>query len=99
MSAIPPNCSLYEILQTPCGSSREEVEHVLLSECNENIPAHLASCHLSKCSEVTEAKLIGNLSNGRFRGDGDLDRKLNHDPCITAHDLANFPAVAGTSTT
>ena len=49
MSAIPPNCSLYEILQTPCGSSRE---------CNENIPAHLASCHLSKCSEVTEAKLI-----------------------------------------
>ena len=58
MSAIPPNCSLYEILQSPCGSSREEVEHVLLSECNENIPAHLASCHLSKCSEVTEAKLI-----------------------------------------
>ena len=42
---------------------------------------------------------VGNLSNGRFRGDGDLDRKLSHDPCITAHDLANFPAVAGTSTT
>ena len=41
----------------------------------------------------------GNLSNGRFRGDGDLDRKLSHDPCITAHDLANFPAVAGTSAT
>ena len=42
---------------------------------------------------------VGNLSNGRFRGDGDLDRKLNHDPCVTAHDLANFPAVAGTSAT
>ena len=58
MSAVPPNCSLYEILQSPCGSSREEVEHVLLSECNADISAHLASCHLSKCSEVTEAKLI-----------------------------------------
>ena len=58
MSAIPPNCSLYEILQSPCGSSREEVEHVLLSECNADISTHLASCHLSKCREVTEAKLI-----------------------------------------
>ena len=58
MSAVPPKCSLYEILQSPCGSSREEVEHVLLSECNADISAHLASCHLSKCSEVTEAKLI-----------------------------------------
>ena len=48
---------------------------------------------------VAVAVIIGNLSNGRFRGDGDLDRKLNHDPCITAHDLANFPAVAGTSAT
>ena len=58
MSAVPPNCSLYEILQSPCGSSREEVEHVLLSECNADISAHLAGRHLSKCSEVTEAKLI-----------------------------------------
>ena len=58
MSAVPPNCSLYEILQSPCGSSREEVEHVLLSECNADISAHLASCYLSKYSEVTEAKLI-----------------------------------------
>ena len=30
----------------------------MLSECNADISAHLASCHLSKCSEVTEAKLI-----------------------------------------
>ncbi|CAH3133217.1 unnamed protein product [Pocillopora meandrina] len=66
MSAVPPNCSLYEILQSPCGSSREEVDYVLLSECiykyyvllSENISAHLARCHLSKCIEVTEAKLI-----------------------------------------
>ncbi|CAH3132867.1 unnamed protein product, partial [Pocillopora meandrina] len=58
MSAVPPNCSLYEILQSPCGSSREEVGHVLLSECNADISAHLASCPLSKCSEVTEVKLI-----------------------------------------
>ena len=48
---------------------------------------------------ATGTNSVGNLSNGRFRGDGDLDRKLSHDPCITAHDLANFPAVAGTSAT
>ena len=35
-----------------------EVEHVLFSECNADISAHLASCYLSKYSEVTEAKLI-----------------------------------------
>ena len=40
MSAVPPNCSLYEILQSPCGFSREEVEHVLLSGCNADISAH-----------------------------------------------------------
>ena len=39
-------------------SSKEEVEHVLLSECNTDISAHMVSCYLSKYSEVTEAKLI-----------------------------------------
>ena len=54
--------------------------------------------HGSSTTEGFHA-VLGNLSNGRFRGDGDLDRKLSHNPCITAHDLANFPAVAGTSAT
>ena len=40
------------------GSTGEEVEHVLFSEYNADISAHLASCYLSKYSEVTEAKLI-----------------------------------------
>ena len=43
LSAVPLNYSLYEILQSPCGSSREEVKHVLLSKCNADISAHLAS--------------------------------------------------------
>ena len=40
------------------GSTGEEVEHVLFSEYNADISAHLASCYLSKYSEGTEAKVI-----------------------------------------
>ena len=58
MSAKQSNCSLHEILQTPCGSSRDKESHVFLSECNADISAHLLSCHLSKCGDVTEAELI-----------------------------------------
>jgi len=58
MSCIYSDCSFHELLKTSCGSSRDEVAHVLLSECNADISAHLASCHLSKCRDVTEAKLI-----------------------------------------
>ena len=68
---------------------------VLIALRSSSVPHRL--CRWPLVLAVTE--IIGNLSNGRFRGDGDLDRKLSHDPCITAHDLANFPAVAGTSTT
>ena len=61
-------------LKTPCGSSRDELAHVLLSECNADISAHLASCHLSKCSDVTEVKLIisragiQHLSSSQLKG-------------------------------
>ena len=41
MSAVPLNCSLYEILQSLCGSRREKVD----------IFAHLDSCQLSKCRD------------------------------------------------
>ena len=58
MSAKQSNCSLHEILQTPCGSSRDMESHVFLSVCNADISAHLLSCHLSKCGDVTEAELI-----------------------------------------
>ena len=66
MAAIASNCSLHEILQTPCGSSRNEKSHVLLSECNSDISAHLSSCHLSKCGDVTEAELI--MARAGIRG-------------------------------
>lgn len=58
MSAKQSSCSLHEILHTPCGSSRDKESHVFLSECNADISAHLLSCHLSKCGDVTEAELI-----------------------------------------
>ena len=58
MSAKQSNCSLHEILQTPCGSSRDKESHAFLSERNADISAHLSSCHLSKCGNVTEAELI-----------------------------------------
>ena len=58
MSAKQNNCSLHEIPQTPCGSSRDKESHVFLSECNTDISAHLLSCHLPKCGDVTEAELI-----------------------------------------
>ena len=58
MSAKQSNCSLHEILQTPCGSLRDKENHVVLSVCNEDSSAHLLSCHLSKCCDVTEAELI-----------------------------------------
>ena len=58
MSCVYSDCSFHEILKTPCGSSRDEVAHLLLLECNADVSAHLASCHLSKCSDVTEVKLI-----------------------------------------
>ena len=56
MSAVPQIVLFTKYCKV--GSSEEEVEHVLLSECNADISAHLASCYLSKYSEVTEAKLI-----------------------------------------
>ena len=66
MSAKQSNCSLYEILHIPCGSSRDKESHVLLSECNADICAHLSSCHLSKCGDVTEAELI--MARAGIRG-------------------------------
>lgn len=66
MCAKQSNCSLHEILQTPCGSSRNTESHVLLSECNADISAHLSSCHLSKCGDVTEADLI--MARAGIRG-------------------------------
>ena len=66
MSAKQSNCSLHEILQTPCGSSRDKESHVSLSECNADISAHLSSCHLSKCGDVTEAELI--MARASIRG-------------------------------
>ena len=56
MSAVPQIVLFTKYCKV--GSSKEEVEHVLLSECNADISAHLASCYLSKYSVVTEAKLI-----------------------------------------
>ena len=66
MSAIFFSCSLHAILQTPCGSSREKESYVLLSECKSDISVHLASCHLSKCGNVTEAELI--MTRAGIRG-------------------------------
>lgn len=66
MSATAFNCTLHEILQTPCGSNRDKESHVLLSECNSDISAHLASCHLSKCGDITEAELI--MARAGIRG-------------------------------
>ena len=66
MSAKKSNCSLYEILQTPCGTSRDKENHVVLSECNADISAHLLSCHLSKCGDVTKAELI--MARAGIRG-------------------------------
>jgi hypothetical protein len=40
--------------------------HVLLSECKADISAHLASCHLSHCLNVTESELI--LARAGIRG-------------------------------
>ena len=56
MSAVPQIVLFTKYCKV--GSSEEEVEHVLLSECNADISAHLASCYLSEYSVVTEAKLI-----------------------------------------
>ena len=56
MSAIPSSCSLHEKLQIHCGSSRDKESFVLLSESNSNISTHLASCHLPKCGDITEAE-------------------------------------------
>ena len=38
MSAVPLNCSLYGILQSPCGSRREEVEHVFSPSATQIYP-------------------------------------------------------------
>ena len=57
MSAMPSSCFLHEKLQTHCGSSRDKESFVLLSESNSNISAHLTSCHLSKCGDITKAEL------------------------------------------
>ena len=66
MSAKQNSCSIHEILQTPCGSSRDEENHVVLSECKADISAHLSSCHLSKCRNITEAELI--MARAGIRG-------------------------------
>ena len=58
MTGFPSSCSLYEKLQTHCGSSRDKESFVLLSETNSNISAHLARRHLSKCGNISEAELI-----------------------------------------
>ena len=66
MSAKQSNCSIHEILLTPCGSSRDQKNHVVLSECKADNSAHLSSCHLSKCCDVTEAELI--MARAGIRG-------------------------------
>ena len=65
-NCLPSNCSFHEISQTECGSSRGIDTHVLLSECKADISAHLASCHLSHCLNVTESELI--LARAGIRG-------------------------------
>ena len=59
-------CSFHEIVQTECGTSRGTNTHVLLSECDADISAHLASCHLSRCLDITESTLI--LARAGIRG-------------------------------
>jgi hypothetical protein len=66
MSCLPSYCSFHEILKTECGSSRDIDTHVLLSECNADISAHLVNCHLSRCLDVTESELI--LARAGIRG-------------------------------
>ena len=43
--------------------------------------------------------ILENLSNGRFRGDGDFGRKWSYESCNTAHDHASLADLAETSTT
>ena len=66
MSSQSLHCSFHEILQTDCGSSRSIDTHVLLPECEANISAHLASCHLSQSLGITEYELI--LAKAGLRG-------------------------------
>ena len=42
VSAKQSNCSLYLILRTPCGSSRDKESHFFLSEGNADISSHLS---------------------------------------------------------
>ena len=66
MSSFPFRCSLHEIVQNECGSSKGEESHILLSECSSDISSHLVSCHLPKCGAVTECELI--LARAGTRG-------------------------------
>ena len=65
-SAVSSSCSFREIVETECGPSRGVKGNVLVSECNDDITSHLASCHLSKCSKVNENELI--LARAGIRG-------------------------------
>ena len=48
------SCSFREIVKTECGPSRGVEGNVLVAECMNDITSHLASCHLSKCSKVSD---------------------------------------------
>ena len=50
-------CSLFGIQAIPCGESRGERSIVDLVECNDDITAQLATCHLSR-SGLKESELI-----------------------------------------
>ena len=52
--------SFCEIAKTEFGPCRGAEGNVLVAECmdDHDISSHLASCHLSKCSEVNENGLI-----------------------------------------
>ena len=57
-SAISSSCSFYEIVKAEFGPSRGVEGKVLVTECMDGIKSHLASCHLSKCSKVSENGVI-----------------------------------------
>ena len=57
-SAISSSCSFYEIVKAEFGPTRGVEGKVLVTECMDDIKLHLASCHLSKCSKVSENGVI-----------------------------------------
>jgi len=52
------SCNFREYTKITCGGSRGLHELKKLSDCLDEITAHLQSCNLTRSSELTEAKLI-----------------------------------------